>query len=182
MEPESDDALDPSMLSRETRPADALEHRTVGALHAAGLLASPRSRAVARWVAVAAGVMIFVGGLVAGRLSAGGAQPEPVDTRPRYILLLEPGSRVPTTGEAERRTVERYGNWAREVRASGRDITGERLGEARALVPDGPGASSALQGYFIISADSLDDAVAVARSCPHALDGGRIVVRPIDPT
>ena len=36
-------------------------------------------------------------------------------------------------------------------------------------------------GYFLISAESYDDAVALAATCPH-LDFGRIEVRRIEPT
>jgi hypothetical protein len=37
-----------------------------------------------------------------------------------------------------------------------------------------------VQGFFVVSAASLEEAAAVARSSPHVRDGGRIVVRPID--
>jgi hypothetical protein len=36
-----------------------------------------------------------------------------------------------------------------------------------------------VRGFFIISAGSFEDALAVARGCPHLRHGGAILVRPI---
>ncbi len=79
--------------------------------------------------------------------------------------------------------MEAYRAWARAQRAAGREISGERL------APDGrvvaPGVTTTperddLQGFFVISGASLDDAAAVARSSPHVQAGGRVLVRAID--
>ena len=79
--------------------------------------------------------------------------------------------------------VEEYRNWARGVRASGREIAGEKLEpEARFVEPgpsEGAGAGWPLGGYFVITARDLDAAVGVARSCPHLRHGGRVEVRAI---
>jgi len=39
-----------------------------------------------------------------------------------------------------------------------------------------------ISGYFVIDAASWEDAVAVARTCPHLRYGGRIILRPVAPT
>jgi hypothetical protein len=36
-------------------------------------------------------------------------------------------------------------------------------------------------GYFVFEAKNLEDAVAIARSCPHVKHGGRITVRAVAP-
>jgi hypothetical protein len=36
-----------------------------------------------------------------------------------------------------------------------------------------------IRGFFVISASDFQDALSVARSCPHLRHGGRILVRPI---
>ncbi len=50
-------------------------------------------------------------------------------------------------------------------------------------VVDGPfpETKEVVGGYFLLAADSYDEAVALASTCPH-LDFGRIEVRRIEPT
>ena len=59
---------------------------------------------------------------------------------------------------------------------------GVRLDDRSAGVPTIREGAEKLEGYFVISAGSLDEAVSVAKTCPHAARGGRIVVRPVAPT
>ena len=61
--------------------------------------------------------------------------------------------------------------------------TGERLADSGVAVMrhgSAPIARAEVQGFFVVSASSMDDAVAVARSSPHVQSGGTIIVRPID--
>jgi hypothetical protein len=39
-----------------------------------------------------------------------------------------------------------------------------------------------LSGYFVIEAANWEEAVALARTCPHLRYGGRIALRPVAPT
>ena len=64
---------------------------------------------------------------------------------------------------------------------TGRYVTGERLAPG-SVSPDHEPGGDALEGYFVIGADSDRDAAALARTHPHARNGGRVVVRRIDPT
>jgi hypothetical protein len=54
-------------------------------------------------------------------------------------------------------------------------------GKRGSVVADGPFAESkeAIGGYFILSAKSLDEAVAIARGCPGLEYGTQVEVRPI---
>jgi hypothetical protein len=56
------------------------------------------------------------------------------------------------------------------------------LGSAAVAVPSEPADTGDVRGFFVISAATLEEATAVARSCPHTARGGRVIVRPIDPT
>jgi hypothetical protein len=84
--------------------------------------------------------------------------------------------------------VREYGQWARQQCAEGRLLAGEKLksqelligGSSEGLAPEV--VSQPISGYFVVVAPGLEGAVAVARSCPHLRHGGRITIRPIEPT
>jgi hypothetical protein len=111
------------------------------------------------------------------------------DASPRFVLFLLRGQESDRPEEEGARVAE-YRAWARGLAASGRSVSGEklddreeRLGAPGALVAAAAAApEEEIRGYFVISAVSLDDALAVARGCPHLKHGGRIVVRPIAAT
>lgn len=169
--------MSPDRLPQEIAPPQALEARTVAALRREGLL-RPARRGARPWLAAAAAVLLFASGVAAGR--AFDAPPVAVG-QPRFLLLLHG---APSVGgpEEEARVVASYRAWAAGLRADGRFVAGERLGEANVVVPAASVAGvDQIRGYFVISAEHLQDAIAVARTCPHAARGGRVIVRPIDP-
>jgi hypothetical protein len=187
--PDERDAL--GRLHREAAPPPGLEDATVSALAARGLLRpASRARGIHPWLAIAASLLLFVGGLAIGRLAGHPRSAE--DDRPRFALFLYEGpeyDQPPPNGMAQR--VQEYVAWATEKRANGAVEGGEKLREEAdlAIEPDGttgevalaPGASR-LAGYFIIHADDRRAAVEIARTCPHVRYGGRIVIREIEPT
>jgi hypothetical protein len=84
--------------------------------------------------------------------------------------------------------VEKWYRWSDELARQGRgDGRGTALDNPGAtvrgqeLVTDGPYAESKdlVTGSMIIEADSLDDAIDVARTCPTFEFGGSVEVRPI---
>ena len=166
-------------LSREVVPDNGLEDRTVRALTRARLLRSARARPA--WLTVAAAIVLFAMGLTVGRAMPRPAAPAPGTDAPRFLLLLH-GGPAGLGAEEEARVAAEYGAWAVGLREDGRFVSGERLGDEAAVVPAGHEDADGVRGFFMISASSFDEAVQVARSCPHARRGGRIVVRPIDPT
>ncbi len=179
-------------LREETPPAAALEDQVVAALHSRHLLAragGTRWGGPGRWAAaLAAGTLLFVAGMAVERAG----RPVPVDSgSPRFMLLLHEDENYDAApaGHAPER-VEEYRQWARGLAQAGHFVTGEKLeAGGSVLLPGRAGggvSSSALPagdsvaGFFIISADSYEAAVAAARGCPHLLHGGRIEIRPID--
>jgi hypothetical protein len=165
-------------LADGPEPPPALEAATVRLLAKAGLIGSRRPEWRMHLAAAAAALVLFGLGLAVGaRRAAPGAA---VSGAPRFVLLLydAPDEKALTAALMEARVAE-YRNWARGVRASGREISGEKLEpEARPLgPPEGAGTGWPLGGYFVISARDLDAAVAVALTCPHVKHGGRIEVR-----
>ena len=169
--------MDFDRLPRELDPPQDLEDRTVAALQRGGLLRS-RRRHFQGWVMAAASLLLFLSGVAAGRALD---RPAPPDARPRFVLLLMDSPRS-ESAEAELRVVEAYRQWARTLRDEGRFVSGARLDDRSAGVPTVREGAEKLEGYFVISAGSFDEAVSVAKTCPHAARGGRIVVRPVAPT
>jgi hypothetical protein len=89
--------------------------------------------------------------------------------------------------------IQRYVAWRERVQQSGHPVNGHKLrdGDGRVMsgkvgaakVIDGPYAESreVIGGLFILEAASYDEAVALARDCPH-LEFGTIEIREIEPT
>lgn len=165
-------------LPVEIGPPAAARAQTVARLRHAGLIHDGGASGWARWrgpaLAAAAVLLAFAGGWTLGRGST--------SSPPRagqYAFLLY-GESDPSAGIDR---VRQYTDWAREVARSGRAISGEKFGDESTTVgrpqTDRSDASS-LGGFFIVEAQSLADAVQLARNHPHARDGGTIVVRRID--
>jgi hypothetical protein len=123
-------------------------------------------------VAAAAAILFFMAGFGAAKWGPGG-EAVPTPAAPQFMLLLHDTDAFLARGIPEDRLVEEYGRWARSVHAKGHAIQGEKL-------TDVPGQT--LSGFFIVAVPTLDDAQAIADSCPHVRYGGRIEIRQIDPT
>jgi hypothetical protein len=189
--PRERDAL--AGLPREATPPETLEDATVGALLARGLLRRPapwhRRRPVEIGLAVAASVLLFLGGLAVGR--RGGPAPAPAEMTQFALLLYEgPEYRHAAPGE-EKERVREYGEWAGARAARGELVAGEKLREDPDVVigTDGtvttapaPAGATRLGGFFIIQAADPGSALEIARTCPHIRYGGSIVIREIEPT
>jgi hypothetical protein len=177
-------------LPREATPPPGLEDATVAALGARGLLRRPAARpGVSPWLALAASLALFAGGLAVGR--SGGITSPPADGRSRFALFLYEDSDYsqPSPGGMEAR-VQEYVAWASEPRENGSVEGGEKLrDEPGAVVATGrvtaepaPGGEPRLAGYFLVRAADRAAALEIARTCPHLRYGGSIVVREIEPT
>lgn len=167
-------------VAKEMTPPPGLEDRVVGALRGQSLLGT-RSTA---WGWQAAAALFLLGtGVLFGRFSAPAPDLDTAVSRssmPRFLLMLTDGE--DDSGDDVERSA-RYRQWVIDQRSAGRAITGERLAPSGLAVVrsgSGPVLTPDVQGYFVISAASIDDAASVARSSPHVQSGGMIIVRPID--
>lgn len=109
----------------------------------------------------------------------------------KFLLLLNetPAQNPDWSPEEMQAIVARYRAWRESL--GERIVGGQKLcdeggrtvrreaGDVRVL--DGPytEAKEVLGGFFVLDADSYDDAVEISRGCPH-LDNGWITVRQID--
>ena len=110
---------------------------------------------------------------------------------PRYMLLIKSGeysSSPQLSPEESQRIVEKYIAFARKLRSENRFLDGDELmSNGRVMsarggkIVDGPFTETkeSIGGYFLISADSYDHAVAIARDCPVFERGGVLEIREI---
>jgi hypothetical protein len=113
---------------------------------------------------------------------------------PEYALLLsQPENSLDNLSPEEiQALISRYVAWREGLikrnifRGSQKlvDGTGRRLRtqNGKLLVTEGPFSESqeVLGGFFVIEAPSYDDAVEIARTCPHLIDGQLIEIRQLD--
>ena len=113
----------------------------------------------------------------------------------KFMLILHqtPGSWQQLSPEELQRKVESYQAWANKIRASGRHVSSEKLGEeggkllslrkGRLSIVDGPysEAKEVVGGYFMFRAANYEEAIELTRDCPF-LEDGRIELRQTDPT
>jgi len=172
-------------LPREQAPPPALEDRVVRRLLDRRYLRGRGAGPPVRWLLPLAASIL---GLALGwTLRGAPISATPVEARESSLfLLLLSGDPVDGPTGAER--VEMYRQWAIGLDRAGRLVEAEKL-TAEGLVLDGAAAAvrplaidaASPSGFFLIRAASLEEAIVLARECPHARLGGRITVRPIDP-
>jgi len=105
------------------------------------------------------------------------------------VLMRENDNHWAGLPEAEQqRLLQLYYAWADELKAEGRMLGGQPLGSGgrilRAVdgeIVDGPFTETkeVLTGFFLIEAESLEEAARVARGCPALTHGETVELRPI---
>jgi hypothetical protein len=89
-----------------------------------------------------------------------------------YVLVFIGGS-VPETEAAQQQVMADWGTWYGGLGAAVVD-PGTPFGPSKTVAADGSvsdGAASALTGYTILTADSLDAATEMSKGCPILADG-----------
>ena len=95
-----------------------------------------------------------------------------------YLFAYSGGKGVAADEAARDAQYARWGEWFGELGSAVVD-GGAAMGTARTVGPGGSvsdGGSRALTGYSIVTADSLDSAVELAKSCPVLEVGGAVDV------
>jgi hypothetical protein len=167
------DAL--ARLGEPKEPFPELEARVHASLRGQRVDAVPGWSRRAR-IAVAALVLLAVAVSLV-RLWPGAAATD----GPRYLLLLYEGSRFDRNGATREQLVREYGAWAGGLAQRGKLVEASELGDEERLVS---GASEstrapagAISGFFIVRAADLNEAAAIASTCPHLSYGGEVAVR-----
>lgn len=189
---------DPNIAARFRRAAAG--HSAVDAWADEGVAATTstrrgrRGRTVPVWWVPAAAAAVLLVALPLGRATAGGATPErvvgvPVDTDPSFVIILQgtwPDAGSLTVEERMQRASEYWG-WAERLADDARLVAaGDLAWEAgRSLTsPSGLASSTGpaagpdlVVGMFTVRAGDYDEALEIARACPHLGYGGSVSVR-----
>lgn len=101
-----------------------------------------------------------------------------------FVLLYTGGGMAATPAEQEK-VMQAWNAWFGKIQSSVVDAGNPFTPKAKSIssngtVSDGPVGEIAT-GYSIIKADSLDEAVAIARECPATQGGSNITVYEILP-
>ena len=112
----------------------------------------------------------------------------------QFMLALhdDPSEFQKLSPEEIQGVIEEYSAWAARLKEQDTMETGSKLkdGSGKVLrgyqsemtVKDGPYSETKeiLGGFFIIHADSYEDAAQISRDCPHLKYGGTIELRQVD--
>ncbi len=173
-------------LGKHLQPPAGLEDRVAAALRQRKLIAAPPGWSLL-WrltAAAAAATVVFAAFALGVRYERSAPAPAP-EGRRFLLMLLEPADAPLPAAEEAARGVE-YRDWAGELARNGLLDAGEKLAWDGNVVsgtgiPVAPVAER-VTGFFIVRAASLDEALGLARECPHVVHGGRVEVREIEPT
>ena len=126
-------------------------------------------------------------GTVRERTFASRAAPVSTDARPQFLLLLYDSSNPTAKTSAEQRAkiVAEYSAWAHSLASEGRLVSAEELSATPAEWLGGSVRTmdgARVGGFFLIHARDVAEARRIAERCPHLKYGGRIELRPIQPT
>ena len=95
----------------------------------------------------------------------------------KYVLSYHGGGGMPQTEAEMNQVMEAWGAW---FGALGEAVVdgGNPFGPARSIAPDLTVGSDGqgLSGYSILTADSIDAAVEMAKGCPVLVGGGTVCV------
>lgn len=136
----------------------------------------------------AAAVALLVTGVVAGRFigdrNRAGTVPAVAASDSAYLLLIR--GQEPDLQRPAAELVEEYGQWSGDLASQGRLVSAEKLADDNgAWVSASPRTldeqlRAAVGGFFVVTAQSYEEAVALARGHPHVTYGGTIEVRAIE--
>ena len=95
----------------------------------------------------------------------------------KYLLAYH-GGRVAETDDERNKQLAAWGEWFQRAGGSFTD-PGNPVGQSR-IVSDGTvaqgGGANPISGYSVLEADSIDNAVELAKGCPVLLSGGSVEV------
>lgn len=165
-----------SGLTSELTPPDGLEDRVVAALNADGLLSR---RSAPRWARYIGQAALLLLGLSVGLLI--GWQPDVEDNRDRYLILLYETNQFNTERLSEEQLSQEYGVWAGKLASQNLFVDGDSLAADRSLLPANDhsrlAANYTASGFFMIRAESAEQAAQIAADCPHLRHGGHVELR-----
>ena len=103
------------------------------------------------------------------------------------FMFVFRGGETPTSPEAMQAQMQKWMTWIQRLRDQGKYVAGDPLQgggkvlTSRKTITDGPFAEGkeVVGGYFLIRAETLDEAAEMAKDCPIFESGGSVEVRAI---
>ena len=96
------------------------------------------------------------------------------------FVLIYTGGTIPESEEEQQAVMAAWGAWygamGDAIVDGGNPFSQSKSVNSDGSVNDGPASNPPATGYTVISADSLDDAVAKVKDHPHAKHGGQVSV------
>lgn len=171
-------------LEREKSPPQHLEKNITSQLKKEGLIKNTKD--MSTYMKYAASVvfatLFFLGGMYYERSTKTEITMVEIEPTKGYMLLLhEDATFAPGDPMA---MYEEYKTWMENTFGRGVKITGQELkNEAVVLKGEdektvGDEAETRTTGYFLLEANSYEEAVAVAKENPHVKYGGTVEVKP----
>jgi hypothetical protein len=182
-------------LAREQSPPSFLEDRIVEQLKSTGLIRKTSRSGLAKYGQLAAAILVAVALFAAGAWSGSkwSAKGAAAVEEPGYILIVRNANAEaePRTPQEEIERVKEYSAWARDLGRKGMLLGGEKLKDDGRIIGQMIGATSPTEtvtkpveggigGYFLLTATDYNQALAIARTCPHLKHGGSVELRQID--
>jgi hypothetical protein len=97
-----------------------------------------------------------------------------------FVLLYNGGSAMPSTPAEQKAILDDWNAWYSKLGSGVIDGGNPFTPVAKTIAPDGKvsavPSSSMASGYTVIKANSLDEAVSLARGCPVLKAGGKVSV------
>jgi len=174
-------------LENEKNPPKHIEKNIITQLEQEGLIKKTITmNNYVKWAAsLAASVLLFMGGMYYEKSNTqqlnANAMVEIEPTKGYILILHEDSNFEPGDPMA---MFEEYKSWMDNTFSRGLKITGQELkqeatlvkGETQEVFPED--AETKTTGYFLVEANSYQEAVAVAQENPHIKYGGSIEVKP----
>lgn len=160
-----------------------LRRRIEASLESGGLL-RPAAPARRNFVGAIAALAASVAGFATGVTVGEGRRSDPAESSEssRFAFLLL----APAAGVAPVDDVEEHRQWAASLIRAGHRVSGEALAEQGTIVDASDTAvaatDGAIAGLFIVSASDQAEALRIAKTLPHVIHGGQVVVRRVIPT
>jgi hypothetical protein len=137
-------------------------------------------------------VLLLVVAVTTITLSAHPLTARPADSTHQYLFIVRYNTTTPKlSDEAMKTNIQHWGAWIGQLAQTGKLVTAYRPGSGGQTISgtaktakDGPytDAKAVVSSIFIIKAASLDDAGAIAKTCPIYETDGSIEIRPITDT
>ena len=191
-------------LAKDMMPPKFLEERIVNVLKEKNFIKSEELKQLNRFIriglAFASAVILLVLGAAVGAIlfsnaenTANSVDENRAREKNEYVLLLRSSPEKPreTSPETIRQSVLEYSAWARKTAEQGHLLQGEKLKDEAKMLSRVNGnleiageepdeAKKMVEGFFVIKAETYQQAVEIAKDCPHLKYGGKIEVREIE--